>query len=98
MNIHSRSNQAIRQIQQELGEHGISTDDEDLKMHGYSEWSSVNIDRLPVAVAFPKSTEEVAAIARICHKYKVPMSKYKFSGRGLDIDRTRSPIFWRIEC
>lgn len=44
-------------------------------MHGYSEWSSVNIDRLPVAVAFPKSTAEVATIARVCHKYKVPMSE-----------------------
>lgn len=69
--------QAIAEIQQELGEECISTDDEDLKMHGYSEWSSVNIDRLPVAVAFPESTEQVATIARVCHKHKVPMSKYQ---------------------
>ncbi|CAG8228721.1 unnamed protein product [Penicillium salamii] len=67
---------AIKEIHHELGEDSISTDDEDLKMHGYSEWSSINIDRLPVAVAFPKSTEEVAAIARVCHKYKVPMIPY----------------------
>ncbi|CAG8929585.1 unnamed protein product [Penicillium salamii] len=67
---------AIKEIHQELGEDSISTDDEDLKMHGYSEWSSINIDRLPVAVAFPKSTEEVAAIARVCHRYKVPMIPY----------------------
>ncbi|KAJ5511322.1 Vanillyl-alcohol oxidase C-terminal subdomain 2 [Penicillium expansum] len=68
--------QAIAEIQQELGEECISTDDEDLKMHGYSEWSSVNIDRLPVAVAFPESTEQVATIARVCHKHKVPMIPY----------------------
>ncbi|KAJ9487737.1 hypothetical protein VN97_g5572 [Penicillium thymicola] len=67
---------AIAEIQQELGEECVSTDDEDLKMHGYSEWSSVNIDRLPVAVAFPNSTEQVATIARVCHKHKVPMIPY----------------------
>ncbi|KAL4864280.1 hypothetical protein BDV12DRAFT_189020 [Aspergillus spectabilis] len=68
--------QAVEEIQEKLGEDGISTDDEDLKAHGYSEWSSINIDTLPVAVAFPKSTEEVSEIAKICHKYKVPMIPY----------------------
>lgn len=65
----------MSEIERELGEESISTDDEDLIAHGYSEWSSINIDSLPVAVAFPKSTEEVATIARICHKYRVPMSE-----------------------
>lgn len=59
-----------------IGEDAISTDDEDLHMHGYSEWSSINIDQLPVAVAYPKSTEEVSQIAKVCHKYKVPMSTH----------------------
>jgi hypothetical protein len=27
-----------------------------------------------VAVAYPKSTAEVSQIAKVCHKYKVPMS------------------------
>jgi hypothetical protein len=67
--------QAVNEIQQRLGEESISTDDEDLRTHGYSEWSSINIDRLPVAVAYPKSTEETAEIARICYEYKVPMSE-----------------------
>ncbi|KAL4801267.1 hypothetical protein BDV18DRAFT_165132 [Aspergillus unguis] len=67
---------AVDEINQRLGEDSISTDDEDLRLHGYSEWSSINIDRLPVAVAYPKSTEEVATIAKICHKYKVPMIAY----------------------
>ncbi len=56
----------------------ISTDDEDLKAHGYSEWSTVNPDTLPVAVAYPRSTEDVAAMARICHKHRVPL--IPFSG------------------
>jgi len=61
-----------------LGEDSVSTEDEELRRHGYSEWSSVNIDVLPIAVAFPKSTEEVSQIAKLCTKYKVPM--VPFSG------------------
>ncbi|KAF2741262.1 D-lactate dehydrogenase mitochondrial precursor [Polyplosphaeria fusca] len=67
---------AISELQYALGSDSISTDDEDLLMHGYSEWSSINIDQLPVAVAYPKSTEEVSQIAKVCHKYKVPMIPY----------------------
>ncbi|OJJ81570.1 uncharacterized protein ASPGLDRAFT_60058 [Aspergillus glaucus CBS 516.65] len=67
---------AISEIRQLLGDDGISTDDEDLRSHGYSEWSSINIDRLPTAVAFPNSTTDVATIAEICYKYKVPMIPY----------------------
>ncbi|KAK7530404.1 D-lactate dehydrogenase mitochondrial precursor [Phyllosticta citricarpa] len=69
---------AIDELRHILGEDAISTDDEDLKVHGYSEWSSINIDQLPVAVAYPQSTEEVSQIAKICQKYKVPM--IPFSG------------------
>lgn len=61
-----------------LGEDSISTDDEDLRMHGYSEWSSINIDQLPVAVAYPRSTAEVSKIAQVCHKYKMPMGQSSF--------------------
>jgi len=68
--------QAINELRYLLGEEAISTDDDDLLMHGYSEWSSINIDQLPVAVAYPKSTEEVSQIAKICHKYRVPMIPY----------------------
>ncbi|KAF2271210.1 D-lactate dehydrogenase mitochondrial precursor [Lojkania enalia] len=67
---------AIDELRYVLGSDAISTDDEDLLMHGYSEWSSINIDQLPVAVAYPKSTEEVSQIAKVCHKYKVPMIPY----------------------
>lgn len=54
----------------------ISTDAEDLHNHGYSEWSSTNPDTLPVAVAYPRSTEQVSIIAKICHKYRVPIIPY----------------------
>ncbi|OAP59081.1 glycolate oxidase, subunit GlcD [Fonsecaea erecta] len=67
---------AIAELREALGEDAISTDDEDLQSHGYSEWSSINIDQLPVAVAYPKTTEEVSQIAKIASKYKVPMIPY----------------------
>ena len=66
--------QAIAELRYALGDDAISTDDEDLHLHGYSEWSSINIDQLPVAVAYPKSTEEVSQIAKVCHRYRIPMS------------------------
>jgi D-lactate dehydrogenase (cytochrome) len=66
----------MAELRRALGEDAISTDEEDLRMHGYSEMSSINIDTLPIAVAYPSSTDEVSKIAKICHKYKVPMSKH----------------------
>jgi D-lactate dehydrogenase (cytochrome) len=67
---------AISELRTDLGEDSVSTDEEDLQSHGYSEWSSINIDQLPVAVAYPKSTEEVSKIAKVCYKYKMPMVPY----------------------
>ncbi|KAI9879200.1 MAG: hypothetical protein M1830_009275 [Pleopsidium flavum] len=67
---------AIAELRSLLSEDTISTDDEDLLAHGYSEWSTINITQLPVAVAYPKSTAEVSQIAKICHKYRVPMIPY----------------------
>ncbi|VBB73568.1 Putative mitochondrial D-lactate dehydrogenase [cytochrome] precursor [Podospora comata] len=70
--------QALREIRQEIGgaEDIISTDPDDLHAHGYSEWSTSNPEGLPVAVAYPRSTEQVSTIARICHRYRVPIIPY----------------------
>jgi len=65
----------------------VSIEDEILHAHGYSEWSTINIDRLPVAVTFPSSTEEVAVIAKICHKRRVPMSVCPFIERASCADK-----------
>ncbi|KAL9562634.1 hypothetical protein ACKAV7_013198 [Fusarium commune] len=67
---------AVDEIRKALGEDAVSIEDEILHSHGYSDWSTINIDRLPVAVTFPKTTEEVATIAKICHKRRVPMIPY----------------------
>ncbi|KAM0378169.1 hypothetical protein ACHAPK_001682 [Fusarium culmorum] len=73
----SEMEKAIRRIEEEVGIEGlISTDPEDLHAHGYSEWSTVNPDTLPVAVAYPRTTEQVSVIARICHERRVPIIPY----------------------
>lgn len=72
--------QALSEIRHELKDTNeiISTDPDDLHAHGYSEWSSVNVDTLPVAVAYPRNTGHVSTIARICSKWRIPI--IPFSG------------------
>ncbi|KAI2610446.1 FAD-linked oxidase-like protein [Hypoxylon sp. NC1633] len=72
---------AIKEIRREISRKGeeddiISTDPDDLLAHGYSEWSTTNPEGLPVAVAYPRSTDQVSVIARVCHKYRVPIIPY----------------------
>ncbi|KAJ4321504.1 D-lactate ferricytochrome c oxidoreductase [Fusarium piperis] len=65
---------AVDEIATILGKDNVSTDDEILKAHGYSEWSSINLDRLPVAVVYPSSTEDVSKIAKPVNMKQVPYS------------------------
>ncbi|CAK7225832.1 D-lactate ferricytochrome c oxidoreductase [Sporothrix bragantina] len=75
---------AIAEIRREItrtdgaegGDDIISTDPEDLLAHGYSEWSTTNPDGLPVAVAYPRSTAQVATLVRVCHAHRVPVIPY----------------------
>jgi D-lactate dehydrogenase (cytochrome) len=69
-------NQAISELRTKLGDDAVSTEEDELQLHGYSEWSSLNAERLPVAIAYPKTTEEVSEIAKICNKYRMPMIPY----------------------
>lgn len=68
--------QAVSELRDLLGEDAISTDDDDLHRHGFSEWSSFNIETLPVAIAYPRSTEDVVKIVKVCYKYKIPQIPY----------------------
>jgi D-lactate dehydrogenase (cytochrome) len=68
--------QAINELRTKLGDDTISTDEDELHQHGFSEWSSLNADRLPVAIAYPKTTQEVSEIAKVCNKYRMPMIPY----------------------
>lgn len=67
---------AIAELREKLGDDAISTDEDNLQEHGFSEWSSINSDTLPSAIAYPKSTQEVSEIAKTCSKYKVSMVPY----------------------
>ncbi|KAL7925130.1 hypothetical protein ACQKWADRAFT_285132 [Trichoderma austrokoningii] len=67
---------AVGEIRRALGAEAVSTDADDIKVHSHSELSSTNADAKPVAIVRPKSTEQVSAIAKICTKYKVPMTPY----------------------
>ncbi|KAL7815279.1 FAD-binding domain-containing protein [Trichoderma aethiopicum] len=67
---------AVDEIRQELGEEAVSTDPDDLEYHGFSDFSSTNATERPIAVVRPESTEQVSAIAKICTKYRVPMTPF----------------------
>ncbi|ODV92215.1 hypothetical protein CANCADRAFT_802 [Tortispora caseinolytica NRRL Y-17796] len=67
---------AIAEFTQLLGADAVSTDDDDLKRHGYSEWSTWNTDVNPSVIVYPRSTEQVSQIAKICSKHKLPMVPY----------------------
>jgi FAD/FMN-containing dehydrogenase len=66
-------------VRAKLGEDSITTDDDELQRHGYSEWSTINIDVLPIAVVYPKSTAEVSEIAKVCYEHKIPIGKEGFT-------------------
>lgn len=68
----------------------MSTDPDDLEEHGHSDYSTSNADARPVAIVWPKSTEQVSAIAKICTKYKVPMIPY---GAGSSVEGNFSSPF-----
>jgi D-lactate dehydrogenase (cytochrome) len=63
-----------------VGRENISRADDILLQHTSTEWSSypANSSQSPKYVLFPKSTEEVSAIMRICHAQRIPV--VAFSG------------------
>lgn len=82
--------QALIELRKTIGNEAVSTDKEDLLAHGYSEWSSNNSENLPIAVVYPKSTEEVSKIAAICSQYRMPM--IGFSGGSSLEGNTSTPM------
>ncbi|KAL3487599.1 hypothetical protein BJX62DRAFT_213380 [Aspergillus germanicus] len=63
----------VKSISDALGPNSITTDEEDIEAHSYSEVSTSHCAAKPVAVVTPRNTEEVSIIARICSEYKIPM-------------------------
>ncbi|KAK3299677.1 uncharacterized protein B0H64DRAFT_317500 [Chaetomium fimeti] len=75
--------QAAEEIAKSLGEDAVTYDNDVLEHHGHSEWSTSNSPGRAVAVVYPKSTEDVSAIARICHRRNVPMVPF---GAGSSVE------------
>ncbi|KAL2220196.1 hypothetical protein M432DRAFT_638350 [Thermoascus aurantiacus ATCC 26904] len=74
---------AAEEISKALGEDAVSYDEDVIESHGYSEWSTSNSSVRPVAVVYPRSTEDVSLIAKICNKYNVPMIPF---GAGSSVE------------
>ncbi|KAJ5733933.1 hypothetical protein N7493_002719 [Penicillium malachiteum] len=81
---------AVDRIRQVLGDDRVSLDEDDIEVHGYSEWSTSNTSERPVAVITPRSTEEVSSIAKICTEYRVPMIPF---GAGSSVEGNFSAPF-----
>ncbi|KAH6970562.1 hypothetical protein BKA56DRAFT_678546 [Ilyonectria sp. MPI-CAGE-AT-0026] len=80
----------IAEIRHRLGEDAVSIDQDDIEEHGFSEWSTSNSPIRPKAIVFPSSTEEVAAVAKICSRYKIPMVPY---GAGSSVEGNFSSAY-----
>ena len=59
-----------------IGRDNVSTQDDDLKMHSGSDWSSYTTKEgeKPFMVVYPASTEEVSKIMKVCHERKIPVT------------------------
>lgn len=61
------------EIAQTLGDDFVSYDEDVIEHHGRSDWSTANTDERPIAVVYPRSTDDVSMIVRICDENNVPM-------------------------
>ncbi|KAK9252387.1 D-lactate dehydrogenase [Lipomyces tetrasporus] len=71
---------AYAEITQLLGADNVSATSDDIASHADSAWISHHAEKeqRPGLVVFPKTTEQVSGIMKICHKYRVPI--VPFSG------------------
>lgn len=61
-----------------VGKENVSTDEDDLKSHAGSDWSSYTTKEgeKPFVVVYPETTEEISKIMQVCHKRKIPVTVY----------------------
>ncbi|TDZ65274.1 D-lactate dehydrogenase [Colletotrichum trifolii] len=74
---------ASREISSILGENAVSYDEDEIETHGHSDWSTSNSSGRPVAIVYPRTTEDVSNIAQVCHKHNVPMVPF---GAGSSVE------------
>lgn len=73
---------AIPLLQNIVGDDNVDLDEDELIRHGISDWSSYipgpGTRFEPHVIVYPQTTEQVSDIARVAHKYKLPI--IPFSG------------------
>ncbi|KAF3765543.1 FAD-binding domain-containing protein [Cryphonectria parasitica EP155] len=74
---------AAQEISTALGPDSVSFDEEALDHHGYSDWSTSNSPVRAVAIAYPRTTDDVVTIAKICSAHRVPMIPF---GAGSSVE------------
>ncbi|KAF4467269.1 glycolate oxidase [Fusarium albosuccineum] len=74
---------AAKEIEAALGEDAVSFDEEDIETHGFSDWSSINSPGRAVAIVYPRTTQDVAKVASICHEHRIPIVPY---GAGSSVE------------
>ncbi|WQF79261.1 Putative FAD-binding oxidoreductase/transferase, type 4, FAD-linked oxidase-like protein [Colletotrichum destructivum] len=74
---------AAKEISNALGDDALSFDEDEIELHGHSDWSTSNSSGRPVAIVYPRTTEEVSQIAMICNKHNVPMVPF---GAGSSVE------------
>ncbi|KAK1963439.1 glycolate oxidase [Colletotrichum sublineola] len=74
---------AADEISEALGKDAVSFDEDEIEMHGHSDWSTSNSSGRPVAIVYPRTTEDVSKIAKICNRRSVPMVPF---GAGSSIE------------
>ncbi len=63
--------QFLRVLKEQFDEGFISINSDDLKMYG-ADWSGVLAPN-PMAIAFPRSTDEVSRLLKLCSQYNIPV-------------------------
>ncbi|KAK2055292.1 glycolate oxidase [Colletotrichum caudatum] len=74
---------AADEISEALGKDAVSFDEDEIELHGHSDWATSNSSGRPVAIVYPRTTEDVSRIAKICNRRSVPMVPY---GAGSSIE------------
>ncbi|CAN8105902.1 unnamed protein product [Discula destructiva] len=74
---------AVHEIQDVLGEEAVSIDGDVIEAHGHSDWSTSNSTGRPVAVVYPRTTEDVSKVAKICTKHNTPIVPF---GAGSSVE------------
>ncbi|KAK4155576.1 mitochondrial D-lactate dehydrogenase 1 [Chaetomidium leptoderma] len=61
-----------------VGKENVSTVEDDIQQHATSDWSSHQSDpaHKPFCVVYPSTTEQVAALMKLCHVRRIPVVGY----------------------